>query len=128
MFCHIDFSYEQVGIQVPAGTIRDGEEPEVAEMRELREETGYETFEILSFLGTELYDMSPYRNEIQERYFYLARPTADLPERWESYENHDGQKPPTRFECFWIPIEDGHVLQAGQGAALWRVAKHTRSE
>jgi 8-oxo-dGTP pyrophosphatase MutT (NUDIX family) len=122
VFRHVDFSYEQVGIQVPAGSVRASETPEAAALRELREETGFDSFEVVSFLGVELYDISPYRYELQERHFYLARATADLPERWASQEDHDGQQPPTKFECFWIPIEGAHVLQAGQSTMLWRLA------
>ena len=73
-------------------------------------------------IGIAEYDMTPYRAEIQERHFFLAKPTADLPERWRSQEDHDGAQDPTRFECLWIPLESGHVLQAGQGAMLYRVA------
>jgi hypothetical protein len=49
--------------------------------------------------------MSPYRYEVQRRHvFHLALPGA-APERWASQEDHDGEAPPTRFECFWIPLE-----------------------
>jgi len=130
VFRHIDFSYEEVGIQVPAGSIKDGERPEAAALRELKEETGYDCFQILDPrpLGVEKYDMTPYRREIQERHFFLATPTADLPERWNSQEDHDGTLLPTRFECFWIPITAGHVLQAGQGALLYRIPEVTLPE
>jgi 8-oxo-dGTP pyrophosphatase MutT (NUDIX family) len=41
VFRHIDHSYEEVGIQVPAGSIRPDETPEEAALREAREETGF---------------------------------------------------------------------------------------
>ncbi|GAA4704318.1 NUDIX domain-containing protein [Streptomyces youssoufiensis] len=40
VFRHTDYSYEEVGIQVPAGSIRPGETPEAAALREAGEETG----------------------------------------------------------------------------------------
>ncbi|GAA3710398.1 hypothetical protein GCM10023082_05360 [Streptomyces tremellae] len=43
---------------------------------------------------------------------------SSTPERWPSQEDHDGEQEPTRFECFWIPLETAHVLQSGQGALL----------
>jgi 8-oxo-dGTP pyrophosphatase MutT (NUDIX family) len=125
VFRHTDYSYEEVGIQVPAGSIREGETPEEAALRELKEETGYDCFKIEGSLGVEKYDMTPYRSEIQERYFFLAIPTADLPERWNSEEKHDGEQEPTRFECFWIPLHSGHILQAGQGALLYKISEVT---
>lgn len=127
VFRHTDYSYEEVGIQVPAGSIKQGETPEVAALRELKEETGYDTFQIVDPrpLGIEKYDMTPYRTEIQERHFFLAVPTAELPERWNSQEDHDGNQAPTNFECFWIPLTSGHILQAGQGAMLWRIPEVT---
>ena len=121
VFRHVDFSYEEVGIQVPAGSIKEGEEAEAAALRELQEETGYSGFKILSFLGTAKYDRSPEIPEVHERYFFLAEPIEELPERWPSQEDHDGKGPPTHFECFWIPVARGHVLQAGQGALLGKI-------
>jgi len=123
VFRHLDFSYEEVGIQVPAGSIRDGETEREAALRELKEETGRDNFEIISALGKATYDMTPYCSEIQERHFFLAKPNTDLPERWQSQEEHDGEQAPTKFECFWIPLAQAHVLQAGQGALLWKLSE-----
>lgn len=121
VFRHTDFSYEEVGIQVPAGTIKEGEDPEAAALRELQEETGYSTFRIIRSLGTATYDMTPEKPEMHERHFFLAEPIEELPERWNSQEDHDGTQEPTHFECFWIPLEHGHILQAGQGAMLGEI-------
>ncbi|MEU0216563.1 NUDIX domain-containing protein [Streptomyces sp. NPDC006265] len=115
---HVDFSWEEVGVQVPAGSIREGETPEAAALREAREETGLTDFKIVCKVGVTSYDMGPYRPEIQERHIFLLELTEPTPERWPSQEDHDGKQEPTRFECFWIPLETAHVLQSGQGALL----------
>jgi 8-oxo-dGTP pyrophosphatase MutT (NUDIX family) len=123
VFRHVDHSWEEVGIQIPAGGVEEGEAVEAAAARELREETGYRCFAVDGVIGTGFYDMSPYRSELQERHFVRAHPTGELPERWLSQEDHDGARQPTRFECFWIPLVGAHVLQAGQGAMLWRLVQ-----
>lgn len=121
VFRHIDFSYEEVGLQVPAGSVREDESLESAALRELTEETGLTDFKIITYLGSSNYDISPYKDEIQERHFYLAKSTKDLPERWLSQENHDGVGEPTRLECFWVPIESGHIIQSGQSVFIWKI-------
>ena len=123
VFRHVDYSWEEVGLQVPAGSIKEGETIEAAALRELQEETGYNCFAIDSVLGTTWYDLSPYRDELQERYFVRAHVTGTLPERWESQEDHDGLKEPTRLECFWVPLQRAHVLQAGQSALVWQLGE-----
>jgi 8-oxo-dGTP pyrophosphatase MutT (NUDIX family) len=123
VFRHTDYSYEEVGLQVPAGSIREGESPQEAALREAREETGLTTFTITRKLGETEYDLSPYRPEIQRRHVFHLELHEDTPERWTSQEDHDGMAPPTRFECFWIPLEAGHILQSGQGALLGRLCE-----
>ncbi|HEV7934207.1 MAG TPA: NUDIX domain-containing protein [Actinomadura sp.] len=118
VFRHIDYSYEEVGIQVPAGSIRQGETPEEAALREAREETGFTQFKVVRKLGEITYDISPYRFEIQRRHVFSMELTEPTPERWVSQELHDGEQDPTNFECFWIPLEAAHILQSGQGALL----------
>ena len=118
VFRHTDFSYEEVGIQVPAGSIRDGEAPQAAALREAREETGLSGFKVVAKLGETYYDISPYRFEVQRRHVYHLELTEPAPERWASQEDHDGEQEPTHFECFWVPLEAAHILQAGQGALL----------
>ena len=121
VFRHVDFSYEEVGIQVSAGTVEVGESPEEAALRELQEETGRSGFKIVKFLGVSKYNHLPAKDEVHIRHFFQAEATEDLPERWSSQEDHDGTQPPTRFECFWIPLKNGHILQSGQGALLCEV-------
>ncbi|WP_034270681.1 NUDIX hydrolase [Actinospica robiniae] len=121
VFRHTDYSFEEVGIQVPSGSIRAGESPEGAALREAREETGLTLFKIVKKLGETEYDISPYRFEIQRRHVFHLELLEETPERWASQEDHDGQGDPTRFECFWIPLEAAHVLQSGQGALLGRL-------
>ena len=41
----------EAGIQVPAGTVEEGEGPEVAVLREAREETGLDGLRLDAFLG-----------------------------------------------------------------------------
>jgi ADP-ribose pyrophosphatase YjhB (NUDIX family) len=123
VFRHADLSPEQAGIQVPGGSIRAGEAPRVEAMRELSEETGSAAFRIEEFLDLAHYDMMPHRRELQERYFFSACMAAPFPERWLSQEEHDGCGVPTRFECFWLPLEKAHILESGQGALLWRLAE-----
>lgn len=118
---HLDHSYEEVGIQVPAGSIRPGESPEYAAVREAREETGLTHFTVIRELGRAEYDISPYRFEIQNRHVFHLEVDDDTPRRWASQEDHDGQQEPTRFECFWIPLTAAHILQSGQGALLSRL-------
>lgn len=122
VFRHTDYSYEEVGIQVPAGSIRPGEAPEVAALREASEETGLKEFKLIRKLGEIDYDISPYRLEIQHRYVFHLEVTEPTPDRWTSQEDHDGEQEPTRFECFWIPLEAAHILQSGQGALLGALA------
>lgn len=118
VFRHVDVSFEEVGIQVPAGSVRAGEPPEDAALREAREETGLEGFRIVRKLGVAEYDVSPYRFEVQRRHVFHVEVGGDVPERWGSCEEHDGEGAPTRFECFWIPLAAAHVLQSGQGALI----------
>lgn len=123
VFRHRDFSYEEVGLQVPSGTVKENELLEDAALRELIEETGFNNFKITKYLGSANYDQSPYRNEIHERHFYVATPTEELPERFNSEELHDGVGEPTRFECFWIPLTRGHIIQGGQSEFIWKVSE-----
>jgi 8-oxo-dGTP pyrophosphatase MutT (NUDIX family) len=124
VFRHLDYSAEEVGIQVPAGTVRAGEGLASAALRETEEETGLKGFVIEKLLGRAFYDVSPYRNEVQERFFFLASAPNLISERWYGGEDHDGTAPRTRFEFFWIPLKQGHVLQGGQGALLGMIDIH----
>src|SRR5215813_1022275 len=95
VFRHADYDLEHVGIQVPAGSIRSGESPEDAALREAREETGLRQFSVVRKLGETIYDITPHRYEIQRRHVFHLHVHEPTERRWPSQELHDGQQPPT---------------------------------
>lgn len=123
VFTHPDHeSWDKAGLQVPSGTIRKGELPEDAVLREAFEETGLDGLRIVRYLGMGEYDLRPYADAIHARhYFQLTVDGDDLPERWHTYETGDGDIEPIRFELYWIPVSQAHVVAGGQAALLGRI-------
>lgn len=70
----------EAGVQVPAGTVEEGEDPAEAVLREAREETGLTGLKLVSFLGERERDMVDVgRDEIHHRHFYHVRYAGDVP-------------------------------------------------
>jgi len=119
VFEHLDMPWQQTGLQVPAGSIRVGEAPEEAALREAAEETGLSSLRLVAKVGESMYDMAPHRSEVHHRHVFRLTVDGAPPERWVSHETDpsDGSGP-VRFQCYWIPLSQGHSLAAGQGALL----------
>ncbi len=98
------------GIQVPAGTMRDGESPDDAVLREAREETGLTRLTLVGLLRRQLFDARPFgRDEIHDRWFFHLTCDEQTPARWRHGE-HDPSDAPGEaipFAFFWIDLPDG---------------------
>ncbi|WP_130865232.1 NUDIX domain-containing protein [Acidipropionibacterium timonense] len=113
-FTHDGVPLEEVGVQVPAGTIKPSERPEDAALREAREETGLADLRIVRKLGETDYDISPYRHEIMHRHFFELTTDAPINEPWQAGEPDpdNGAKGPT-WTCRWTALADAHALACG---------------
>src|SRR5690606_22715073 len=97
------------GIQVPAGTIENGESPQTGALREAHEETGLETLRVVQFLGEQIRDMSDYdKQEIHHRYFYHLLCEEETPETWLHGERFPSDQPNHNgsithmFKFYWV--------------------------
>ncbi|HDM91986.1 MAG TPA: NUDIX hydrolase [Candidatus Korarchaeota archaeon] len=69
-------------IEVPAGTLEPGEEPDKTAVRELREEAGLEAGRLIKFY--EAYSIPGYGNELM--HFYIATDLREVGQRQEEDE------------------------------------------
>ncbi|EIM26234.1 NUDIX hydrolase [Microvirga lotononidis] len=111
--------HPEAGLQVPAGTVEPGEDPEEAARRELPEESGLSAFRIERYLGEHTYDMRPFgREQVHRRFFFHAVLIGEAPERWRHEERHAGPAP-IPLEFFWWDLGAGRPdLIAGHGKML----------
>ena len=102
----------EAGIQVPAGTMEEGEAPVDAVLREAQEETGLEGLTIDAFLGrtirsftTPLYPSGV----VFHRYIFHLRCHGNPPETWRHYEQFPSEGPnePIPFDFFWATLPNG---------------------
>ncbi|RQX08716.1 NUDIX hydrolase [Micromonospora inaquosa] len=112
VFVHADDEqFDQSGLQVPAGTVGENELLEQAVLREAFEETALHGLRIERYLGTAEWDVRPYADEVHVRHFFhLSVEDAEVPDRWIAVERGDGDSKPIRFELYWLPLAQGHVL------------------
>lgn len=104
VFHHRDFPLQEVGVQVPSGTVESGESPEQAAVREVREEAGLVNLRLIRYLGAAEYDVRPGRHEVHERHFFHFTGPDDIPDEWLWFEEHDGVAAPTAFLFSWLPL------------------------
>jgi 8-oxo-dGTP diphosphatase len=122
--------HPEAGIQVPAGTVEEGESLEEAVLREAREETGLDGLRIQSYLGVREYDLSALNGVgVQRRHFFHLALCGEAATRWRHYEKYpsDGSTEPIEFEFFWARFP-GEVpeLAGGQGELLHRLQLATQ--
>ncbi len=117
VFTHADFP--EAGVQVPAGTVQRGEPPELAALREAREETGLRDFSAVRFLGIAEFDARPFgKSELHRRHFFHLPITGAVSESWRHYERHaaGADTAPIAFDFYWLPLSDAATcLSLGHG-------------
>lgn len=121
----------EAGIQVPAGMLEEGEEPEAGALREATEETGLTGLRVVAFLGEQQYCAADLgKDEIHHRYFFHLTCQNEPPERWRHGEvNPSDGGPPIPFDFFWARLPDqvpeliadhGYYLPALLESESWR--------
>ena len=128
VFSHPD--HPEAGIQVPAGSVKEGEQLETAVMREAFEETGLQGLELVAFLGEQWRSMADFGlDQIHHRYFYHLRFNGNPPETWRHYERDpsDGGSEAIAFDFFWARLPHGvPALIADHDAMLPRLLEQLR--
>jgi 8-oxo-dGTP pyrophosphatase MutT (NUDIX family) len=119
VFRHRD--HPDAGVQVPAGTLHQGEDPAAGAVRETEEETGHRGFRIVAKLGVhdhEFHQVLGGRewHEVHERHIFHLAPPPGLPESWSHLaEEGNGD---FWFEFRWVPLAPNLTLAGDQHAYL----------
>lgn len=94
--------------QIPGGSIKPGELPESAALREAKEETGLESLELVKLLGffeKNLLDIG--RDETIIAWFFHLRTNEPTPPSWKHYETDPSEGVgPIELRLYWVPISN----------------------
>jgi 8-oxo-dGTP pyrophosphatase MutT (NUDIX family) len=108
--------HPDAGIQLPAGTMRPGEDPLLAAVREAHEETGLVNLTVKGILGEALLDATPFgKAEVHHRTFIHLDCHYQTPTAWEHWEEDPDDLPGERirFELRWFLLDDWLPLLLG---------------
>lgn len=113
--------HPEAGIQVPAGSLRPGEDPAAAALREAQEETGLRRLRVAAYLGEDWVDAAPTgRPGVLHRRFYHLTAAGVPPEHWRHWERDPSGQPGAAYEfaLWWCELPGGVPPLAGQQGAL----------
>jgi uncharacterized cupin superfamily protein/8-oxo-dGTP pyrophosphatase MutT (NUDIX family) len=113
----------EVNPQVPAGTLKENEDPIDGVLREILEESGLTFNKVDSFLGKFTY-IDKSKNEIHKRYIYEIH-SEDLPDSWSHIVKSDDEDDGERFDYYWLALDEAkRLLVADQGKQLPFAQRH----
>jgi 8-oxo-dGTP pyrophosphatase MutT (NUDIX family) len=115
IFAHRD--YPEAGLQVPGGTLDQGEDPLTGVLREVKEETGLEHFTSVKLLGETEYVATKNKEIHLRRFFYLTYGEAcetTFVHTVTAGEEDQGLV----FLYQWVPLGELPELAGEQGAML----------
>jgi 8-oxo-dGTP pyrophosphatase MutT (NUDIX family) len=119
-------------LQVPAGTVKPGEDIELALLREVLEETGLENVRVARKLAVYNY-LNPETGQVNERHIFHLSAADSTPDFWEWIET-DGlnwAKPKNRvpdhegyvFQFYWVDLRENVELAGNLGDYLHTLAR-----
>src|SRR5262245_20101678 len=120
VFRHRD--HPEAGIQVPRGTVDDGEDPAVTVVREVCEECGLCEARLIGLLARDVEAQPHDPTRTWERSFF-HRVAPNPPDAWEHTVTGEGADNGLVFSYFWLPRERLGDLWPGFGDYLhliWR--------
>jgi ADP-ribose pyrophosphatase YjhB (NUDIX family) len=124
VFRHTEFP--EAGVQVPGGSVEEGESLQRAVLREASEESGLVDLEILAYLGVQEREVDALcATGVQRQHFFHLGYRGEAAPCWRHSEvsPSDGSIGPIEFEFFWVRLPDGvPELAGGQGAFVQRLA------
>jgi ADP-ribose pyrophosphatase YjhB (NUDIX family) len=100
--------FPEVPIQIPGGTLEQGESPEDGVTREAEEETGLTDLKLVGYLGySDRTFVDNGTEKIQRRHFFHLICEQDCPDRWLHDEIHPSEGPHERitFELYWVKLD-----------------------
>ena len=103
------FYDQSENLNVPKGTVEQGEHPERAVLRELYEESGIDTATVIQCIGQRrtMVPGGPDRNgplEEQLHIGYVLKAHSELPNQWNHIVKSDGVEKGNLFRFRWIPL------------------------
>jgi 8-oxo-dGTP pyrophosphatase MutT (NUDIX family) len=106
--------YPGAGVQVPAGTVDDGETPETTLFREVQEEAGLRPAQLR--LVRKLAEHENQEWQTVRHVFHLAAADA-LPDAWTHIVQSGAEDDGMVFEFYWLDLPTGVELAGNQG--MW---------
>lgn len=112
---HRDFPF--VGLQVPAGTMDEGEEPEAAVLRETTEESGLTDLSVVSLVGRYAYE-APWDGTTHDRHVFHLELDGPPRKSWSHAVTAGEADKGLVFVYEWLPLDGTIELAGGQGDLL----------
>jgi len=117
-FTHRDFP--EAGLQVPGGTLDEGEDPLKGILREVKEESGLETFAKVVLLEKQEY-VATEKKEIHLRSFFQLNYEKSIESTFTHIVSAGEEDGGLVFIYRWSKLEELPVLAGDQGAMLSEV-------
>ena len=115
IFAHRDFP--SAGLQVPGGSIEEGEELKTGILREVKEESGLSEFSSIINLGKSIY-IAESKQELHERHFFQLNFKGEIKGDFFHKVTIGKEDKGLIFHYQWVPLVEIPKLAADQGCLV----------